>query len=176
VGESGTPPTSTTATGTTAAGTTNPGLTPDWTATSGIRGWYYDLPETGAKVLANPQLQPDDTLLFYSATVPTVTVGSSDGSNSAATETCTPTVAAHGAQSVMNYFGLFTGNATADIVTVDNVQYNGSGDGVANRVSLGDAVAGLPLNGNGMASPTNGATTLTPQTTLPRNVGWRFSR
>jgi|GEM_PF-2309385 len=168
------------------SGAINAGLTPsspDGAGATGIRGWYYDLPETGSKVLANPQLLSNNTLLFYSAAVSAVAANSGSDKNTdkdgngVVTETCNPPVVASSLSSVLNFFGLFTGNATDNVITINGVQYN-SGKELGNRFKLRGASAFLP-NGDGVTGVGSGTNTVNVDSASqahPKSVGWRFGR
>jgi hypothetical protein len=146
----------------------NPGLD-----STNVRGWYYDLP-AATKVLANPLLLTDNILLFYAKP----NTGGSDSS---------PT---------LHFFYLFTGNVASitdgtstgeftfqssifapspDKSTPETWSFTGNVQNVAGSQSSAIYV----LNGSkgvlGLGGKSSNIS-ITPQTSLPRSVGWRFGR
>jgi type IV pilus assembly protein PilY1 len=167
------------------SGANNKGLT--WSNGSGIRGWYYDIPEAGAKVLANPQLGANDTLWFQSTVLPgTTTSGNSvsndSGSENAIIESCTRATS-NSAQLTWNLFGLFAGNPPINTITVNGVQYNANADTLKyNRFKInGTSIylpnGSLPNGAEGVQGVGGKSSIVEVNASLPsKTVGWHFGQ
>jgi Tfp pilus tip-associated adhesin PilY1 len=141
-------------------------------------GWYYDIPDiangNAGKVLANPMLLTGNTLVFYSQNVlmDQVQQGQSNDTEScsSSTETGTPIT-------TVNFFDLFTGNATSNVITFGNLVFNDTNqsdsldqnrfriDGVTNYIPNGSSLTAVGANVNiGVSSPARPG----------KHVGWRI--
>jgi type IV pilus assembly protein PilY1 len=146
-------------------------------------GWYYDIPETtngnAAKVLANPFMMDDNTLVFYSVNV----ASGGDNSNSPvdpSVESCSATTQANSAVTTLNFFNVLTGSPTDDTITIGNLSYtSGTGNrfqisGVSTFLSSGNDSLSIP--GAKCSGANCGYITLSPATAPGKAAGWRILR
>ncbi|MDR0458392.1 MAG: hypothetical protein LBH10_05120, partial [Burkholderiaceae bacterium] len=144
-------------------------------------GWYYDIPDiangNAAKVLANPVMMSDNTLMFYSQNVASSSAGTSGSTAltpTGATESCSP-VALNSAVTTVNFFDLFTGNYPDNTITVNSAEYTA---GKGNRFQINGASRFISDGADALSATGANATITSQPTAAPagRRVGWRIGR
>ena len=147
-------------------------------------GWYFDIPEdpatvlqeTGdittnaAKVLANPKVQDNNNLVFYSDNVMSSSVanGPSNG-----VESCSASASINGPIRTVNYLDVATGNYPDNSLSFMGEQFD---PGKGNRFRGGPLLwlgNGTHASGGGSGG---GGTSINPPIVAGQRAGWRIGR
>jgi type IV pilus assembly protein PilY1 len=144
------------------------------------KGWYYDIPDiangNAAKVLDNPVVMPNNTLMFYSRNVLMNTIATGPSSS---TETCGATTTTGAVLTTVNFFDLFTGNPASNAINIGNITYNkpGANDTNANRIQI-STVPNFIANGSSLACVGADCMITLNSSSSSKGVhaGWRIGR